>query len=62
MKYCKIPIISPGLIFVQRLFWWAYNYIQEGFFLEGVRVGGRGAYDQNFTVSIHVHNDNIKIN
>ena len=32
MVYCKIPIISLGLIFVQKVFWWAsflifFNYL-----------------------------------
>ena len=40
MKYCKIPIISPGLILIlsKRLFGGLIinnYYIQEGFFLEG---------------------------
>ena len=36
VKYRKIPIISPGLIFVQnlRLFCWAY--FRRGLLLEGI--------------------------
>ena len=37
--YCKIPIISPVLIFVQRLFSWAYfrvAHFRRGLLLEGI--------------------------
>ena len=38
-RYRKIPIISPGLLFVQRVFLWTYfreAYFRRGLFLEGI--------------------------
>ena len=35
--YHKMPIICPGLIFVGRLFWWAY--FTRGLFSEGLIIG-----------------------
>ena len=40
VKYCKIPIISPGLIFVQKAFFagliFGRAYFRRGLLLEGI--------------------------
>ena len=40
--YRKIPIISPGLIFVQKLFSWAY--FRGSLFSEGLTIGKNFAF------------------
>ena len=41
-KYHKIPMISPGHIFVQKAFCWAY--FRGSLFLEGLIIGGNFAF------------------
>ena len=41
--YRKIPIISPGLIFVQKAFLVAY--FRGSLFLEGLIIGGNFAFE-----------------
>ena len=40
-KYCKIPIISPGFIVVQKAFWKKKTaYFRESVFWEGFIIEG----------------------
>ena len=41
-EYRKIPIISPGLIFVQKAFCWAY--FRGSLFSEGLIIGRNSAF------------------
>ena len=43
--YRKIPIISPGLIFVQKAFW-------LGLFSKGLVIGRNFAFQNGFVLSI----------
>ena len=49
--YCKIPIISRGLIFVQKAnFWWAY--FLGRFFSEGLIIGRNFAFQNGFSLTL----------
>ena len=48
--YRKIPIISPGLIFVQKAFCWAY--FRGSLFSEGLVIGRNFAFQNGFGLSL----------
>ena len=42
LEYCKIPLVSPGLLVALKAFWWAY--FQEGLIWVGFIIGGKFAF------------------
>ena len=50
ISYRKIPIISPGLIFVQKVFGWAYFW--GSIFLEGLIIGRNFAFQNGLGLTI----------
>ena len=49
-KYRKIPIISPGLIFVQKFFCW--TYFRGSLFSVGLVIGRNFTFQSGFGLSI----------
>ena len=49
-RYRKIPIISPGIIFVQKAFCWAY--FRGSLFSEELVIGGNFAPQNGFGLSL----------
>ena len=54
--YRKILIISPGLIFVQKAFWWAY--FQGSLFSQGLIIGRNFAFQNGLGLTIKTANSN----
>ena len=52
MEYCKVPIISPGVIFVQKVFLPGLFSGGGGLFSEGLVVGRNFAFENGFGLSI----------
>ena len=50
MLYHKIPIISPGLIFFQKVFCWAY--FRESLFSQGLIIGRHFAFQNGLGLTI----------
>ena len=50
IAYRKIPIISSGLIFVKRLFFWAY--FRGNLFSEGLIIGRKFAFQNGLGLTI----------
>ena len=50
MKYRKIPIISPGLIFVEKAFGWAY--FRGSLFSEGHIIGRNFVFQDELGLTI----------
>ena len=55
-KYRKIPIISPGIIFVQKAFCWAYFW--GSLFSEGLIIGGNFAFQNGLGLGMKQANPN----
>ena len=50
VSYRKIPIVSPGLIFVQKVYLWA-NF-QGSEFSEGLIIGGSFAFQNDLGLTM----------
>ena len=50
MTYRKIPIIVPGLIFIQKAFCWAY--FRGSLFSEGIIIGRNFAFQNGLGLTI----------
>ena len=53
-EYRKIPVISSGLIFVQRTFCWIY--FRGNLFSEGLIIGGNFAFQYAMGLTIKIVN------
>ena len=49
-KYRKIPLVSPGIIFVQKTFFW--TYFRGSLFSEGLIIGGNFAFQNGLDLTM----------